>query len=357
MGRKCVDYGRGALFHVVLFGSRTDALVQDEMDWRVLGSIAKRVLWWCRGCIHGCRCEGKEVHFALEVSSTPVWSMLKRIEGAYAQHLWRTRGWTGTIFEPYLAIPVNGALYLTDLVVWLHGPRKVPDQGLISTGDYWTGDEAYIRPGLIPWITAARVLDEFGQGAIAVQAYRRRKMEGVDPEIVALLNDADARQQGAQRRYQLAALPSDKMIETIARVVACLHKIPYAEMYSKSRRRDVSKAKAITAVLAVRRGASLAKVASLFHRRSSTLIENAERYHTREPQVFEDAEVAIAASQVECLRDKGVRTAPAQGVGRAAGSFGRWQGPIGMSRCVGSWSSCKASARGVDDNGSRRRRR
>jgi hypothetical protein len=327
MGRKQLPHFAGALFHLILPGRRRHELVQDDEDWTSLGTIAKRTLWWCDGAIHACRCDGSRMHFALEVSHSTVGAMSQRISGGYAQYLTRRRAWTGGAFAPYVAIPVDAALYLTDLVVWLHRPWKRDDRTLAPRGRYWTGDDAYLAPGSLTWITTARALGEFGRGAAGIQAYRTRKAQGVDPEIVSLLNRRrhERSKPGSKALGNVpAARPTVEMIREIARLVAEHRSVSYEDMYSHSRQRDVSKAKSITAVLAVRNGASLATVARLFRRRSSTLIEEAEHYRETEPQMFVEAERAIAG-RVDFHGERGsqspsikTRSSTSEETGRAA---------------------------------------
>src|ERR1700736_120157 len=57
----------GEIIHLNLRGRRPHALVQDEGDWHALSAIAERMLFWCGGSIHGCRCDGHEIRFAAEM--------------------------------------------------------------------------------------------------------------------------------------------------------------------------------------------------------------------------------------------------------------------------------------------------
>jgi chromosomal replication initiation ATPase DnaA len=82
-------------------------------------------------------------------------------------------------------------------------------------------------------------------------------------------------------------------IESIAQFVAGFSRVSYEDMCSISRKRDVSKAKTVAAVLATRNGASVAAVGRLFGRSRSTLIERAERYRKTQPQLFVQAEQAL----------------------------------------------------------------
>jgi hypothetical protein len=71
------------LVQLVLRGCRADALVDSAEDWRALGVIASRMLFWCGGAIYGCRCEGKEMRFAIQVAHS---SGRSGVMAASAQH-------------------------------------------------------------------------------------------------------------------------------------------------------------------------------------------------------------------------------------------------------------------------------
>jgi chromosomal replication initiation ATPase DnaA len=90
--------------------------------------------------------------------------------------------------------------------------------------------------------------------------------------------------------------PEGSNIEKIARFVAEYSHLSYEELCSASRRRTVSKAKVLAAVLCTRKGASVAAVARLFGRSRSTLIEQAEQHRETQPQLFVHAERALEAS-------------------------------------------------------------
>ena len=88
-------------------------------------------------------------------------------------------------------------------------------------------------------------------------------------------------------------------IEEIAQFVAGYSRLSYEDLCSASRKRAVSRAKLVAAVLCTRNGASVAAVARLFGRSRSTLVERAERYRETQPQLFADAERALDA-YLEC---------------------------------------------------------
>jgi hypothetical protein len=282
-----------------LRGRRPHALVQDEEDWRALSAVAERMLFWCGGSIHGCRCEGHEMRFVIEMGHASVGAMAHHISGAYAIHLRRRRGWTGSIFKRYVAIPIDDELFLDDLVIWLHRPPESDKAEGARADACWTADSAYIIPNSLTWITTERVLAALSPGGAGRSAYIRRKTQPIAPGIMAILTGRTARRSrhalDARRATLRREAPERSSIEKIAQFVAEYSRLSYEDLCSASRKRAVSKAKVVAAVLCTRNGASAAAVARLFGRSRSTLIERAERYRETQPQLFVHAERALEA--------------------------------------------------------------
>ena len=232
-------------YELILRGRRRQALVQIDDDWRALGDIATRTLFWCRGHIHGCRCEADEMRFAVQVTHSSISAFAQHISGAYAIRLRRLRGWQRGIFKHYAATELPDESHLDELLRRLHG--RTADSYV------WTGADAFAGPHSPAWIT--------------------------DPSHVPAA----------------PSLESTSDIETIARVVAEHCGVSFDEMRSASRKRAVSKAKVIATVLCTRRGATAAAAARLFRRSRSTLIERAEHYRKIQPRMFAEAERALSS--------------------------------------------------------------
>jgi hypothetical protein len=269
-------------FQLILRGRRPQALIQIDNDWRALGDIVTRMLFWCGGCIHGCRCEADEMRFAVQVAHAPIGAMAQHISVAYAIRLRRLRGWRGSLFKHYAATPLPDESLLDDLVLWLHRP---------AGPHVWTGEAAYLAPHSSTWITTDRVRRTLPAPEVS---NRRRNAQGVESDILDLMS----RRRGRHKRpnppndSSRARRPS---VETIARIVAAHCRVSFEEMCSASRKRAVSKAKVIATVLSTRNGATAAAAARLFHRSRSTLTERAEHYRKTQPQIFAEAESALAA--------------------------------------------------------------
>jgi RNA polymerase sigma factor (sigma-70 family) len=220
---------------------------------------------------------------------------LNRIRAVLDAVSLRTREiWTGSIFYHHIAIPVDGDLFLDDLVIWLHRP---PESAFC-----WTADSAYLVAKSLTWITTERVLAAMSPGGAGRSAYCRRKMQPLAPEIIAIVTGRTARRPerivddaNASNTSIHRKAPERAAIEEIAQFIADSSHISYEDMRSDSRRRAVSRAKVVTTVLSTRNGASVAAVARLFGCSRSTLIEMAERYRESRPQLFADSERALEA--------------------------------------------------------------
>jgi hypothetical protein len=315
MGGTAAPQFAETLVQLVLRGHQTDALIQTDEDWRALGLIAARMLFWCGGAIYACRCEGNEIRFALQVVHAPLGAMAHHISGAYASHLHRARGLAGSIFKHYTAIPLRDETYLDELVLWLHR-SAVPvaswsspsTSAAIARRRVWTADDAYLSPNSLPWIDTDRVLSALSAGAPGPATYQRRKREGISQQVIEFFT----------RRPKCALpadLPGDSAVATLAinhgtqatrprteemaRFVASICKVAFDDMLGDTRKRAVSKARVIATVLATRNGATAASAARLFNRSRSTLIEQVEYYRATQPEMFAEAESRLNAFLTE----------------------------------------------------------
>jgi hypothetical protein len=305
MGNNLAPRSVETLVQLVLRAHRSDALIQTDEDWRALGSIAARMLFWCGGAIYGCRCEGSEMRFALQVVHAPIGTIAHQIAGAYATRLRKTRNLSGPIFKHYAVIPLRDAVFLDELVFWLH--RAAEPAAALSGAktakvpQVWTADSAYLLPRSLPWINTDRVLTSLSVGAPGPATYRRRKSEPIPPQVLEYFT------RRPKRASYLKALSDSgpparaprPNIETIARNIADYYKVSFEDMLGSTRKRGVSRARVITAVLATRNGATAAAVARMFNRSRSTLIEQVEHYRATQPEIFAETESRLEAFLAE----------------------------------------------------------
>lgn len=270
--------------HLTLRGRDARVLVPEEADWHALGQVAERMLFWCGGAIHGCRCEGNELHFALELAGASLAQVVRHLSGGYARHVRRRHGWTGKLFRRYRMVPVEVDSYWEDLVLWLHRPRTMEGPGNPLAGPCWTADAAYRTPGALPWITTALVLEALGGSGLP--GYRRCLRQPIPPRVVALLT----RPSRTRRGIALDASTGDPMdADRIVALVAAHAGLAVQDLLSASRRRSLSKARALATLLSARCGVSAAAMARLLGRTRSTLSEQVERYRRTQPYGEVDA--------------------------------------------------------------------
>jgi chromosomal replication initiation ATPase DnaA len=146
----------------------------------------------------------------------------------------------------------------------------------------------------MPWINTDRVLSSLSVGAPGPATYRRRKLEAISPEVLESFTRPPKRTRAEPWANHAKRAPRPR-IETIARTVAEYCKVSYEEMLTDTRKRSVSRARVITAVLATRNGATAAEAARLFNRSRSTLIEQVEHYRVTQPEIFAAAENRLEA--------------------------------------------------------------
>jgi hypothetical protein len=298
MGKRRAPTLLGQVVHLLLRGRRPQTLVQTDDDWRALGVCAGRMLFWCGGCILGCRCDGTEVRFALQVAHAPIGKMAQHFSAAYAAHLWNRRRWDGIVFKHYRATPLADEIFLDDLVIWLHRLVQRSSRAQDS-GPVFTADVAYITPAALPWINTAPVLAALG-GQMPQAAYRQHKTQPIADEILRLLIDPtphrpQATPQGFGDAGAVTSIPRRPSIEMIAEVVAAHCQVAPDDMRSSVRKRAASEAKVIATVLCTRYGLPAAAAARFFNRSRSTLTEQAERYRRTQPQIFTAAQNVLEA--------------------------------------------------------------
>jgi hypothetical protein len=275
----------GELVQLVLRAAGANALMRSDHEWRELGIIASRMLFWRGGAIHACRGESNEIRFALQAGHASLGSMAHHISGAYAIYLRRKLQESGAVFKHYLALPCDPN-YLDQLVIWMHRPPEEEHDRV------WTTEDAYLTPGSLPWVTT---------GSLFPAAYLQRKSEPISPDAITMFSrsrrprspDATERLASEPIDPQHATLAHRPSIISIAHLAAELCEVTYDEMLTTTRKHAVNKARVIAAVLATRNGATAAAAAQLFNRSRSSLVEQVEHYRVHQPQIFAQAEAVL----------------------------------------------------------------
>jgi hypothetical protein len=284
----------GQCVHLALRGRGNIVLVQDMEDWLAFSAMARRMIFWCGGAIHGCRCEAGEIHLAVTVGRAPLSCMVRHLSSAYAKHVRGRRSVTRSVFRHYSVNRIDADLHLDHLVIWLHRRWERPS----SHTAVWTAEDAYLKPNSSDWITTGAVLEALG-GASGL-TYRRRTLQALSPDDIAALSRDALLDSSCSTACRIAdGLSADD----VARLVAKRLHISYEHLCSGLRTRALSRAKVVTAVLCARRGIAAAEVARLFKRSRSTLGEQVEHYRQTQPYIFDDAERLLDDWPAEKSRD------------------------------------------------------
>jgi putative transposase len=301
MGQEVSSPAKCQVIHVVLVAQGPRALVEDHLDWERLGEILARALAFCGGRVHAYCCLPGEMHLALELGRAPLDAVIRRLCGPYARFLNRRRRQSGRVFRRYRA-SIWSSLYLLPLVIHIH---LLPERRLHTRrSEYpWSTHHTYLRSASIPWLTTGAVLNELGGGKSGVLAYRQSIHRGEDAEVTALFAGAVRRSSRTIAHGESAPYTSDAVstarvlsLQQLTAAAANRLRVPYDAMYSRSRCRRLSMARALTAWHAMRCGlASMAEVAAHFDRHRSTLRLAVDHCRMARPELFEESMAQLLA--------------------------------------------------------------
>ncbi len=303
--------GSAAVFHVVLRGSRTEALVRNQDDWQKMMQSIESMLFWCGGRVFGCRCAANCLELAIAPANVGLGQMLRYVTVPFALYSNRTGGRSGRVFCPARVYRVQAA-FRTEFVLWLHRPLA---------GAGWSADEAYLQAGSMPWVDPVPVLEELGRGPGARRQYRVLRARGIEPELAAAFGSPRDTLPHIHAAVRPAvAEPKGRQGDLLRRVVTSVSRqesVPEAELAGRSRARPLCRARCLVTLVAVRCGVSLSLIATRLGRDGSTLEEAVLRMRARDREGLRRAvEASIAALHIGAS-EGGERTEPQ--IGQEAG--------------------------------------
>lgn len=296
-GRMGVTSRPAALFHVVLRGCRSEALVRDTADWKKLTGSIETMLFWCGGRIFGCRCEGDCFELALQPAKVPLSAMFRYVTVPYALYFNRTRAGNGQVFRPLRVYRVLPA-FRTEFVLWMHRP---------PTGMGWTADAAYREPHGLSWVDASAVLDELGRGPGARRQYRALRARGVDEDLALVFASPREIMPHVRAAVRPAVMVCKRrqraLLRSVVGFVARHEAVRPRDLACRSRARGICRARCLVTLVGVRCGVALSTIADLLGRDGSTLQESVLRLRERDPQGLLSAAEAICAAMDSLLTD------------------------------------------------------
>jgi putative transposase len=297
MSRRARLHVPGGLYYVTQRGNARQPVFLESSDYAAFESLLSAMLARCRMRVHAFCWTGHSLHFAVEISDMPLGRLMQRLTSQYAREIHRRHGWSGHLFQQrYQAVLVDPLEYLPGLVRHIH---TVPVRaGLVAdVGAYpLSSHHAYLGMGTPPWLTTHAALRILGRrSSHAREAYRQLMLErpdagddvrferggGEDPRVLG--DPAFMSLIPRDQRVIRSARSLEQVIDTVSRTLA----VDRGEIFSRSRQRQLTLARALIAWYATQRGiATLAEVGRCLSRDPSTLFVAVERYKALRPELF-----------------------------------------------------------------------
>lgn len=293
MPRKPRIHVPGGFYHVTLRGNHAAAIFCVDRDRDVLDGIVAASLERHDARLHAFCWMTNHLHLLVQVADDPLSRIMHRIAGAYARvHQWRLET-CGHLFDKrYRCQLVDADSYLLEVVRYVHlNPVRA---GLVrDPAAYpWSSHRVYLGLRSAPWVTtefALRMLDaDLARARVAYRAFVSAGRAGTVSATMPTANETDSRVLGDDRFLSrvsgVASTPRVRMsVEELADQCSRRLGVSALDLRSRSRARDVSKARALVAHLATTyAGASVKAVADYFGRDESSVRRCLERLRREE---------------------------------------------------------------------------
>jgi putative transposase len=274
----------GVVYHVMARGNERRAVFRDDADReRYLSRLAHyrekfgfKLLAFCLMDNH--------VHLAIETGEEPLSRIMAGLQSSYTQSFNRRHRRAGHLFQGrYKAYVVDKDVYLLGLVRYIHeNPLKA---GVVERSwDYlWSSDRFYRRGRGPSWLDPDSVLAMLGRGR--PEAVRRyRALMGEEPEqpyegVKAVGQVVKGNEGFARGLFRQAAEPEQVLRwlteARVASETAAALGVSLSELKGTGRRRDLSRARAMAALIGRRLGKlSFERMGRYFGRDGSTLVRD-----------------------------------------------------------------------------------
>lgn len=279
----------GGFYHVTLRGNHRHDIFFTPEDRQRLEAIVAEVIERFKSRLHAYCWMTNHIHALVQVSDTPLGTLIRRIAGRYARTVQRRFQTTGHLFERrYHAVLVDADEYLLELLRYVH-LNPVRARMVDHPDDYpWSSHHAYVGTRSQSWVTTDFALSMFHREPNHAAAAYRRFVEGAvglaPASPLTECHPGDSRILGNDRFLATVLGPSWKprSRQTLRELVdeACQQfGVSDALLVSTSRARGVTRVRAWIAHQALqRRIASLAAVARALHRDESSLRDSVRRH-------------------------------------------------------------------------------
>lgn len=280
-------------YYVVQKGTSLRPIFSSAEDYAVLESVLASRIHRYGVQIHAFCWTPDSIHLALTAGQAPLSRFMQRLTADYSLNINKRSNASVHFFcRRYTAILLNPAAYLVRLIRYIH---HVPTRaGLTrSVHDYTLNSHrAYAGAQHVDWLTIAHDVRSADHPS---QAYLELMAQAPPDEDIHLFehgSQIDSRVIGdAQFLAELKLSVSkhrptislNQIIDAVARTLG----IDRAQIHSRSRKRELSLARALIAWHATECGvASLSTVARELNRQPSTLCIAMDRYRTTQPHLF-----------------------------------------------------------------------
>jgi REP element-mobilizing transposase RayT len=292
----------GAFYHVTLRGNHQQAIFRRPADRTGLNTIVADVLQRFDARLHAYCWMTNHIHLLIQVANEPLGRLIQRIAGGYARWFQSLLPTTGHLFERrYHALIVDADSYLLELIRYIHLNPVRAHMAADPAAYLWSSHQVYLGLRQDEWVTTDFALRMFHmETGRARSSYRDFILQGIGKP----LGDADFAGHRADPRvlgdddflHRIVVTPTtlratqtlSELIERCCRNYGVLR----AELESSSKRRNLSKVRAIIAHQAQRlKIASLGEVARNLCRDESSLRQCLERYRRIDAGQFSDGVV------------------------------------------------------------------
>lgn len=274
----------GVVYHIMARGNERRAVFRDDADReRYLSRLAHyrekfgfRLLAFCLMDNH--------VHLAIETGEEPLSRIMAGLQSSYTQGFNRRHRRVGHLFEGrYKAYVVDKDAYLLGLVRYIH-ENPVKGGVVERSWEYrWSSDRHYRRGRGPSWLDQDPVLSMLGRGRReAVRRYRALMgQESEEPyeEVKAVGQVVKGDERFARVLFRKAAEPEQVLRwlteARVASEAAGVLGVELDELRGPRRRRDLSRARAMAALIGRRIGKiSFERMGRYFARDGSTLVRD-----------------------------------------------------------------------------------
>lgn len=235
----------------------------------------------------------KQLLLAIEIGDVRLGKIIQRVTGPFAKAALARRGKNGHLFlHPHRAFLLEGDRLFLELVRYIHRAPLRAHQCTSPLEYPSSSHRAYLGRERIPWLSTSRVLKECAARASSPASGYRLMMERAEADdfLPRLKRSAVGYRRDMTRPATSLrrAAPVDDPWTLDQWVCAVAHrlKVEPSRIRSPSRRRDLSRARALVALRATENGVSLAEVARYLGRDPSTLISGMERYREYDKDLF-----------------------------------------------------------------------